>query len=171
MLLLFSGLAATATAASQNTTSPTSAASVQPDKPVERHTGTTVYGWVSKNYLAAHPHYLRTQAAKVGSTAAPSAVTPQSAFTCDGPVCIDVQGSGLKVNQWNTTATGNVGCSEASYIRNGSTVFVSDSICPSGSGSGVYYYYTNPNTTYPNNTKLCNVWEWFVGYPCATVHR
>ncbi|MEU6200940.1 hypothetical protein [Streptomyces sp. NPDC047061] len=147
-------------------TGSTTAASAdsQQDEVVSVQNGDTAYGWVSSDYLQAHPGFLESQAKSVEAE-------PQSHFGCNTDVCIDVLGTGLKVNQWNTTANANVGCSQAKYVRNSNQVFESDPICPPNSNPGVYYYYTNPNTTYPQNTKLCNAWTKITGYPCATVHR
>ncbi|MET8952391.1 hypothetical protein ACWEO4_03750 [Streptomyces sp. NPDC004393] len=139
-------------------------ADVQQDEVVSVQNGDAVYGWVSGDYLQAHPGFLEAQAKSV-------AAEPQSHFGCNADVCIDVQGTGLKVNMWNTTANANVGCGQVKYVRNSSQVFESPSICPPNSDPGVYYYYAHPNMTYPQNTKLCNAWTKITGYPCATVHR
>ncbi|MGW1758828.1 hypothetical protein [Streptomyces mirabilis] len=142
----------------------TASAGVPQNEVVSVQNGDAAYGWASNDYLQTHPGFLEAQAKSVG-------LEPQSHFGCNAQVCIDVQGTGLKVNQWNTTANANVGCSQAKYVRNSNQVFESAPICPPNDNPGVYYYYTNPETTYPQNTKLCNAWTRITGYPCATVHR
>ncbi|MGW5477916.1 hypothetical protein [Streptomyces sp. NPDC004008] len=136
---------------------------MQQDEVVSVQNGDAACGWVSNDCLRARPGFLENQAKSV-------AAEPQSHFGCNADVYIDVRGTGLKANMWNTTANANVGCSRVKYVRNSNQVFESAPICPPNSNPGVYPY-ANPNTTYPQNTKLCNAWTKITGYPCATVHR
>lgn len=96
---------------------------------------------------------------------------PMSASGCSIEVCIDVEGHGLYVDSWSTTAFGNVGCSYAVYKDNGKYLRITDSICPTSSGDGVYFYtWAYPaGGKFPNHTQLCNTWYYVRGTPCEWV--
>lgn len=159
-LVLASGTSAWGASGSSNATESEKVLSVKTDfsspaqgvqKTAKLADGSTVvYGWAPKS----------------------NTVHPDSASGCNQEVCIDVQGSGLYVDQWNTTAYGNVGCSYAVYLRNGNYIRITDDICPTSSGDGVYYY----DWAYPiggkfgNKDKVCNTWYYLPGKPCETIH-
>jgi hypothetical protein len=107
-------------------------------------------GWIS----AGHP------AASSRST---------SASGCNANVCIQVTGEGLFVSRWATQAFGNVGCTKAWFHAQLSSV-TSPTICPTGSGSGTYFYNAGPAGYYQDGEDLCNTWDRIEGYPCIEVH-
>lgn len=99
---------------------------------------------------------------------------PQSAFGCNGDVCIDLDGNGLYLNYWKTQATGNEGCVQADYrIDTSSTsrrVNLSPYICSTRSGAGVYYDTWDFPPKFADPSTVCNRWTKIAGYPCKTVH-
>jgi len=142
---------------------------------VQVATSTGTFGWASNSYIKAHPGQiagLRMQpdgSITTSNSSAPASVTPDSANGCNRDVCIDIQGSSLYVYEWSTTAYGNVGCTHTQFqagrlTRNGPT------ICPTGSGDGVYYDTTGPIGVFPNHQQVCNVWRSIAGRPCETIH-
>jgi hypothetical protein len=138
-------------------------------------TGTGSYGWAANTYIAAHPGFAAAHhitLASAGGLASPAALaTPMSHFGCHISVCVDVSGSGLHVNYWNTHALGNVGCSTPYFIENNAVIIYGHQVCPNLPVDGTYFYAGPTNQYYFNNTSLCNNWSGFGGeIACAIVH-
>ena len=102
-------------------------------------------------------------------------IQPLDAFGCDNwynqNVCIDLYGSGLHIDQWNTTAFGNWGCSTAYDQINGSSIHNSPRICPSSGSSGVYYFYWTANRNFHDGDQACNQWSGAWGRPCEWIEK
>lgn len=131
-------------------------------------------GWVSLEYLKKHPDAV--PGVSVVETTDGKALGPTNASKCDDDVCINVIGSGLHIDQWSTTAFGNVGCAQATFdfFNGGYADKQSGIICPDGSGPGVYYSAAGPTGWYRDGTEVCNYWQGargsIPGYPCAEIH-
>lgn len=137
-------------------------------------------GWVSVAYLRSHPGGVpgtgitaAVASAVVHGGAAKPAITasgalPASASGCNQDVCIDVEGSGTRVDTWSTQAFGNVGCTEAFYYWHEGD-WEAPQICPDTSDPGVYWWNSGPIGTYPNGDELCNAWMNIKGFPCIFI--
>lgn len=111
-------------------------------------------------------------------------IQPDTATGTNQDVTIYIQGSGLNVTGWETSAEQFSGCdAPTSYFwakhPNGNSYYLVD-----------YWWYSGPCLTVPsgyqtiqwwadttaalgqyvNGTSLCNSWEPFPGYPCETIH-
>ncbi|HVV73303.1 MAG TPA: hypothetical protein VHI52_17660 [Verrucomicrobiae bacterium] len=121
-----------------------------------------VTGWVSHKYLDAHQ-------GKISN----SDVQPLSATNCSVNVCAVVEGDSVYVSNWGTQAYGNVGCTEAFYDYappGGAHGYPSGpTICPDSPDWGVYYDYTGPVGYFPNQSALCNTWNYVSGRPCVII--
>ena len=120
-------------------------------------------GWVSNEYLKAHPDaipgmkYNPTSSRLVESAAI---VEPDSASGCDSNVCINIDGDSTLVTSWTTTAYGNTGCAIA-YFAYHASYYVGPQVCPDGGGSGVYYDSTGPHGLLPRwGSALQLLAEW-----------
>jgi hypothetical protein len=123
-------------------------------------------GWVSQTYLKAHPDAIPGIKVTFPSN---GPVVPDSASGCDLDVCIEVDGASTTVTGWVTTAYGNTGCANAYFAWN-QGYYVGPTVCPSGSGSGVYYDSTGPTGYFPNGDQLCNYWyNGPPGEPCEYI--
>lgn len=106
--------------------------------------------------------------ARAGVNALAGEVTPNSASGCNVNVCMQLHGSGLTVDTWNSQAQLSVTmCSFGVYWAAGVIFRTTNQACGSA-GTLLEAYGTS--TTWPNNTKLCNSWVNIVGKPCNTVH-
>ncbi len=118
-------------------------------------------------------------AAVTALTYMPATATPavaESSNGCNGYVCIYVTGKKLIVTQWRTvTDDFSVDCTRPNYLINfpggGSDDYTGAEICL---GPGVYTdTWNNPGLDggyFPNQTQLCNTWDYIYGEPCETVH-
>lgn len=106
---------------------------------------------------------------KISAKFTPGAtVTPNSASGCSGRVCIYVFGSGLHVDDWDTSATNSSYlCTYAGYWVAGVLTGTSNVVC---GDSGQFWAYWTPARYYINGTQLCNTWLSLSGKPCETVH-
>ena len=142
---------------------------------VQIQTTTGSYGWVSSGYLTAHPNFASQQGlgTNLSAGAAPDgSAQPMSHFGCHSRVCIDVSGTNLHVNYWNTHALGNVGCSKPYFIEDNAVIIYGPQICPNLPGPGTYYYDGPTDQYYFDNTSLCNIWSGFNGEEaCAVVYK
>jgi len=94
-------------------------------------------------------------------------ISPLSASGCNGNVCIDVQGSGSTVNDWNTTAWATTYvCTQAQYWANYVLEHQGSSQCVH---AGTELVSDWKNTWWPNGTVLCNTWPGIPGEPCETI--
>ena len=104
-----------------------------------------------------------------GVAGAVGGVSPDSANTCGGPVCIFVTGSGLNVSDWVTTVyLSRSMCSSADFIVNGIVWVTGQNTCGSANeelGSN----WSDPGN-FANGTVLCNTWSGISGEACITVH-
>lgn len=101
------------------------------------------------------------------SVVALSGVQPKSAFGCTANICIYITGSGLLVNEWDTSASNNVPmCTFAAYWVRGSIYATTNSVC----GNGDFWGYWAANRTFVDGSQLCNTWAQFAGKPCETIH-
>jgi hypothetical protein len=103
----------------------------------------------------------------------PVSFRPQSASGCNfstyDQMCIYVTGSGLKVNDWDTSVSNYFGldkCTYAGYWVAGVLFRTSNTVC----GNGDFWAYWAPNRYFINGTRLCNTWVNWAGKPCETVH-
>lgn len=96
-----------------------------------------------------------------------ASASPLSASGCNGSVCIDVQGSGSQVSDWETTAwAASPTCTYANFWVNGALARQGNQQCVSG-GTELRSDWTN--TSFPNGTVLCNTWAGIQGKPCETI--
>lgn len=95
--------------------------------------------------------------------------SPNSASGCNADVCIQVGGSGLKVDYWNTQGLLRGGsCTYSAYWENGRVVATGWEIC---SGPGRYAGFREDAPLYYwGRTQICNTWVSVSGKPCETVH-
>lgn len=184
--LKLAGIVASLGAMAVSSAAAVSAAEPTTSMPVSVVTSDGIAGWASSAYISSHPDFLAGQqaaaTAMTGAASMQSLRTPlkssspieqfsvQNADGCNSNVCISISGKGRVVNNWDTHAFGNVGCTSARFVRNGTTLLYTDPVCPNSSSKGVYYYYLGGPSTQPNNSKLCNAWDRISGYPCETVH-
>ena len=104
-----------------------------------------------------------------GVAGAVGGVTPDSANTCGGPVCIFVTGSGLNVSDWVTTVyLSRSMCSSAHFIVNGIVWVTGQNTCGSA-GEELGSDWSDPGN-FANGTVLCNTWSGISGEACITVH-
>lgn len=96
------------------------------------------------------------------------AATPRDASGCNLEVCIEVIGSGLTVNNWNTVAyTTGPQCSFAGYWEGGQLAFTGKQLC----GDGVLETFaSNFDGPFDNGEQVCNTWVDIAGKPCETIH-
>jgi hypothetical protein len=127
-------------------------------------------GWVTTHTATGGVKVSNGQAT-YGWEPSAGTVHTESAFGCNIDVCIDIQGSGLHVEYFNTQAFGNVGCIRAHHRANGVSIFNSALVCPSSSGEGVYYSNYHYSGNFFNGEKLCATWDKISGKPCETVQR
>lgn len=110
------------------------------------------------------------KAAATASTTASrlSPVTPASHSGCNGDVCIEVTGKGLKVDKWYTAAyapgTSDI-CAEPVFWVDGDIDYIGYEVC----GTLLEAWDDEPEY-FENHTQLCNTWTGVAGRPCATVH-
>lgn len=72
------------------------------------------------------------------------------------------------MEQWNTHALGNVGCTTAHFFAN-SGIVKSVNVCPETSEQGVYYVYWPANRNFQDGTQACNGWAKIDGFPCEYI--
>lgn len=152
-------------------------------------------GWVSDAALKADPSLY----AKLGiPQAVPSAlarttpsasgvVTPQtSSLQCDGNMCAQVFGTGLKVTRVYTSALGNVGCISPHYIVVKGTNFETGTttrkatgtvVCPPSPDANGAYYYNFENQvpdkipfTCASRSTMAVFWDRIVGEKFFDIH-
>lgn len=100
-------------------------------------------------------------------TPRPPYLGPLSASGCNDSVCIDLQGSGSKVDDWETTAWASAYvCTEADYWANDVLEQQGTTQCVQGGTELVSDW---DNTSWPNGTVLCNTWPGISGRPCETI--
>lgn len=123
-----------------------------------------------------------------GSVTALSAVAgpvPLSAYGCNGRVCINLAGSGLTVNSWETTAEAYASdgliCNPTAYFKakgpNATSYHIVDIAtiyqCHQMNGLWFAYFENKASSTWQNNTKLGNAWDpnsILSGFPTELVH-
>jgi hypothetical protein len=104
--------------------------------------------------------------AAVKTAATPSALHPQSASGCNDDVCIEVDGSGLYVDDWNTYAyPPESTCSYSGFWEDGELAFTGEEdVCGTFLAT-----YADMQTDFDNHTQLCNTWVGISGRPCEEV--
>jgi len=126
-------------------------------------------GWASIAYLSSHPNAIPG----LRVTPRPATVIPDSANGCNLDVCIDITGSGTNVDNWTTTAFGNVGCTQPVFLWTEPGQLTSrefgPEICPTSGGDGVYYDTEGPEGFFPGGSHLCNTWIRIAGEPCENI--
>ena len=96
-----------------------------------------------------------------------SSAVALNASGCNDSVCIDLQGSGSKVNDWETTAwAATATCTYADYWANYVLEHQGTTQCVQ---SGTELESNWDNTSWPNGTVLCNTWPGIAGEPCETI--
>jgi hypothetical protein len=82
-------------------------------------------------------------------------------------VCIDIQGSGSTVTDWQTTAWAST------YIGTQADFWVNSVLQRQGNiqcaASGTELESDWKNASFPNGTVLCNTWPGIPGKPCETI--
>jgi hypothetical protein len=104
-----------------------------------------------------------------GAATAPpaTAATPLVSSNCVGSVCIVIQGSGLQVTDWQTTAwASSAVCTYADFWVSGVLEGQGSRQCVS---AGTELESNWKNTSFPNGTVLCNTWPGINGKACATI--
>jgi hypothetical protein len=92
---------------------------------------------------------------------------PLSASGCNDSVCIDLEGSGSQVSDWETTAwAGSATCTYADYWANYVLERQGTRQCVQ---AGTELESNWDNTSWPNGTVLCNTWPGISGEPCETI--
>lgn len=133
--------------------------------------------------LKADTLYLNTPQAKAAkaavaassrkaAAAASSAlsVRPMSASGCNDSVCIEVIGSGLTVDEWNTFVYVDPGsCSFAAYWEDDEIAFTGEEICAGDDVSVLETYASDFDGEFENGEQLCNTWVNWAGMPCETI--
>jgi hypothetical protein len=111
---------------------------------------------------------LMPSAATAGALNAPSGtVAPLSASGCNSSVCINVQGSGSEVSDWETTAWASTYvCTQANYWADYVLVHQGSTQCVR---AGTELVSDWRNLSFPNGTVLCNTWPGIAGEPCETI--
>lgn len=129
--------------------------------------GSTTYARTLRRTIAAA--VMATATVLVLALSAPPAaaqIQPMGASGCNVNVCIEVDGSGLQVTNWRTTASNSTyRCEYAYFKRNGNVIKVL-SDCGSGTLSATW---SNPGW-FSDGDQLCNTWSGISGQPCVTVH-
>jgi hypothetical protein len=97
-------------------------------------------------------------------------VAPNSAHGCDRYVCIAVWGSGLHVDEIDSTAGALLRqmCTYWRIYANGSLIGSSGWVC--GNPGDVVQGAWRINRNFANHTQLCVDWYGISGRPCETVH-
>jgi hypothetical protein len=163
--------AATGTGAYAAVTPTPNAAAIQAS--IKAHNGVLTAAQATQLGLQPDTVYLDTPQARAAHVAVDAATTklaaqppsPDSASGCSDDVCIEVIGSGLTVDNWNTWAYYD-GCSYAVYWEDREIAFTGEEVCDDGlletlaSGFGEF----------ENDTQVCNTWIGVAGEPCETVH-
>lgn len=94
-------------------------------------------------------------------------ITPDSASGCNQEVCIEVIGSGLIVDQWNTFAyPPGDDCSFAAYWEDGEIAFTGEEVC----GTLLETFASDFDGEFDNGEQVCNSWVNIGGFPCETIH-
>ncbi len=94
-------------------------------------------------------------------------IAPLSASGCNGNVCINLQGSGSTVNDWETTAQATTYiCTQADYWADDVLEHQGSRQCVP---SGTQLVSDWQSTWWPNGTVLCNTWPGIPGRPCETI--
>jgi hypothetical protein len=115
-----------------------------------------------------HPDMPLPDGTRITATLNSQSVVPDSASGCSQRVCIYVFGSGLHVDDWDTSATNaSYLCTYSGYWTAGVLTGTSNVVCGS---SGQFWAYWTPLRYYINGTRLCNTWLHLAGKPCETVH-
>lgn len=125
---------------------------------VEVRTTNGTAGWVSDEYLKAHPDAIPGMTydpSSTGPVKPDGAMQPDSASGCDLNVCINIDGDSTLVTNWTTTAYGNTRCANA-YFAYHAAYNVGPTVCPDGGSQGVYYDSTGPTGYFPDGDQLCN---------------
>ena len=93
-------------------------------------------------------------------------------------------GTGLRITEIYTTASGNVGCTNPHYVIEGIDfatgpvirTATGSEVCATGTGSGTYYYTFSNNVpdkmpyTCPSTSTLGVFWDFLSGDPMFTIH-
>jgi hypothetical protein len=143
------------------------------------------FGWVSNATLAAHPALRQTlhiptatersSSQRFQSETRPLAIPASSKLHCNGILCAQVTGTGLKVTKIYTTLEGDFGCINAQWLAVKGTDYgdgdilrsaTGSEVCAEGDeGSGGTYYYTFDNQvpdrmpyTFPSEGTLGVFW-------------
>lgn len=111
--------------------------------------------------------YYTAPVVRLGSAAQPA--VPLTHNGCNQDVCIFVEGTGLEVSSWGTSANfPSNQCSYPVFLRNNSVVYTGPTYCGGPGSTGIYNRPGFPYT-YPSPVNLCNEWPGVPGYPCAYV--
>ncbi len=97
-------------------------------------------------------------------------VVPDTHNGCNQNVCIFVEGNGLEVSSWGTSAyfpQANQ-CSYPVFLNNNSVVYTGPEYCGGPGNTGIYNRPGFPYM-YPSPVNLCNEWPGINGEPCAYV--
>jgi hypothetical protein len=89
-----------------------------------------------------------------------------SASGCNQDVCIEVIGSGLTVDNWNTVAYYS-GCSYAVYWEDNEIAFTGEEVC---GDSPLETFASDFSGEFDNGEQVCNTWIDVAGKPCETIH-
>ena len=104
------------------------------------------------------------------ATASPSqqgAVGMNDASGCNANVCISLQGHGLTVDSWHTSAyVGQSWTCRTAYFHIDGQVWESQVVCGSGRLETTWY----PSGSFSDPSQACNSWEGVTGYPCKTIY-
>jgi hypothetical protein len=96
------------------------------------------------------------------------ALSTQSAYGCNGSVCIRLVGTGTNVERWRTTVSFSYQrCTRATYLVNDGVFFVGRNICGVRWDVGVSEI--QPGNVFRDGDVLCNTWSGFSGKPCKRI--
>lgn len=91
---------------------------------------------------------------------------PLTAGGCNDNVCIELEGSGTHVSDWNTTAwAGGSICTHPNFLVNGVLEAQGNTQCVKNAWVTADW----DNLTFPAGTVLCNTWANISGEPCETI--
>jgi hypothetical protein len=90
---------------------------------------------------------------------------------CNQEVCIEINGSGLTVDSWFTSAYTAVvdECSYPVYWEDDEIAFTGEEICGGADGTLLEATATGFEGEWENGEQLCNTWIDIAGKPCETI--
>lgn len=129
-----------------------------------------LFGLVLSGFLAASPAPVSASTATTPTATVTGTIAPNSASGCNQNVCIFVYGSGLHVDEIDSTAVlPRQMCTVWRIYANGSLIGRSNMVC--GRAGATVFGFWHINRNFPNQTKLCVSWFGVPGLPCETVHQ